>query len=208
MKKVYFPIGLLVLVILSVVGCAGGRIYLVNLKYLPEKTTGQAIRRDKPLTVGVQTFEDLRTKKDDVGRRVRLQGQVDVFRSDPVPINEAVTQAVRDYLKSRGYRVVDIQNWDLSPEGLSAIPENIHRVIGGKVEALWTEAESFLTHTKIKSRVKLLVCIGKVEKRKVITREVESTPEMTEILFSPGTVGKSLNETTIQVIERTLDDLS
>ena len=208
MKKVYFPSSLLMLLMLAILGCASGKIYLINLKYVPEKTTTQAIHPEKPLTIGVQTFEDARRNKDDVGRRIRLRGQVDIFRSDLVPINEAVTQAVRDYLKSRGHRVVDIQRWDLSAGGLSAVPDTIDRVIGGKVEVLWTEAESFVTHTKIKSRVKLLIYIGKVEKRKVIMRKVESTPEMTEILFRPGRVAKSLNETTTQVIERLLDDLS
>ena len=207
LKKIALSAVILTFLVCSIFGCAPGKIYLVDLKYISQDTAEKVPQPEHPLTIGIKTFDDSRMEKEDVGRRIRSGGRMDIFKANLPPVDQAVTRAIKNYLTKRGYRLVDIQSWDFSPEGLSDAPDGVDIMIGGKIESLWAEVESSITRTKIKSRVKLLVYVGKVNEGKVITRKVESLPEVTEISFKREKVERSLNQTISEVIERTLDDL-
>ena len=206
LNKWYVIIVMLMCFYFFISGCAGGKVYLLHLKYIPPDAGDIIPEKEQTGKIGVKTFVDVRTEKEDVGRRVRSGGRVDIFRPYFFPVNEAVTRAVKDYLLVKGYEIVHIEDWDFTPEDLSNIPGNADIVIGGEVKRLWSSVESSITHTKIKSSFGLLVYIGWVNEGKVVVRKVESTPEVTEILYNKEKVERNIDNTMTEVIEKTLSD--
>ncbi|MDY7031461.1 MAG: hypothetical protein SVY10_06070 [Thermodesulfobacteriota bacterium] len=200
-------LSIFILLICLIPGCAGSKTYLIDLKYIPDQSELKDNRSGKPVTIGIKTFEDSRLEKENLGKRIRTGGKVDIFKPYLVPVNQAVTQAVKDHLIAKGHEVVEILNWDLTPETLSDVLQDVQLVVGGTVESLRSEVESSITRTRIQSNVKLVVYIGNIKENKVITKKIESMPEVTGVLFNPKKVGESLNQTITEAIERIFKDI-
>lgn len=196
--KFLFPF---LVLILSLSGCAGSKIYLLNVRYLQEKKPPPSSALQAQKVVGICPFDDARKEKENIGVRYRSGGHVDLLRVEGTTLSEAVTRAVRDYFAERGYRVADCMGWDRRPEGLSRLKGELFLVVGGKIEFFSVEATSGLTTTETKYRVRLEASIGDVQKGQVITRAIESSPQTKKMSFDPEEVKETINRTLTEVIQ-------
>ena len=185
-------------------GCAGSRIYLLNLRYIPEKKAPSSLAPQSPKVVGICPFEDARKEKEKntIGYRHRRDKYVDLLKVHGVSLSESVTRAVKDYFVERGFDVTDCRGWDKSPEGLTRLPKDLFLVVGGKIESFMVESRSGLTTTETQYRVKMIALIGQIEKGQVVTKTIESAPQTKKIRFDPDEVKASLNHTLTEVIQR------
>jgi len=185
-------------------GCAGSRLYLHNVKYIPEKKTPPSTSPQNHKIVGICPFEDARNEKnkDIIGIRHRRGKYIDLFKVHNVSLSESVTQAIKDYFAEKGFKVTDCKGWDKSPEGLNSLPEDLSLVVGGNVESFMVEARSGLMSTETHYRVKIIAFIGRIEKAKVITRTIESMPKTKKIEFNPKEVKATLDNTLTEVIQK------
>jgi hypothetical protein len=182
-------------------GCAGSKIYLMDLNYLAEKKAAPTAT-----VVGICPFEDVResTDKDLVGVRYHGKKHVDLFKLEGVSLSEAVTQAVRDYFTDNGIKVTDCKGWDGSPEGLDRLPRDLDRVIGGTIDSFMIEAKSGVSITTISYTIKMRVLIGKIDERKVVIRTVESTPRDKTVGFDPEKIKGKLNSIVTEALQKLL----
>jgi alkanesulfonate monooxygenase SsuD/methylene tetrahydromethanopterin reductase-like flavin-dependent oxidoreductase (luciferase family) len=74
-------------VCLLLAACGGKRAYLVELKYVPQVPPGVGMT---VAAVALAPFVDLRTNKEEVGIRTRLDGGVDRFITTPGSVREGV----------------------------------------------------------------------------------------------------------------------
>jgi len=178
-------------------GCAGSKIYLLDVKYLAEKKLPPTSK-----VVGICSFEDARKGKgkDDIGVRRRPGKYVDLLKLEGGTLSEITTQAVKDYFTEKGFEVTDCKGWDKSPEGLDRLPKDLSLVIGGRIDSFMVEAKSGITITDIQYRVKIEALIGQIADRKVVTRTINSAPTSKEMRFDPGKVKTELNKILTEVI--------
>lgn len=192
---------IIVLMIFSFVaafsGCAGSKIYLIDVKYLAGKKLPPTSK-----VVGICSFEDMRKGKgkENIGVRHRPGKHVDLLKLEEETLSEVTTQAVKDYFAEKGFEVTDCKGWDKSPEGLDRLPKDLSLVIGGKIDSFIVEAKSGITITDIQYRVKIEALIGQIADGKVVTRTIQSTPTSKEMGFDPGKVKNELNKILTEVI--------
>jgi len=182
-------------------GCAGSKIYLMEVQYIAEKKAAPTATM-----VGICPFEDVRedTDKDLVGVRHHGKKYVDLFKLEGVSLSEAVTQAVRDHFTDNGSKVTDCKGWDGSPEGLDRLPRDLDTVIGGKIDSFMIEAKSGVSITTVSYTIKMRVLIGKIEERKVVIRTVESMPRDKTVGFDPEWIKGKLNSIVTEALQKLL----
>jgi len=180
-------------------GCAGSRIYLMDVRYIPEKKAPPTSK-----TVGICPFEDAREEKEKetIGIRHRPRNKIDLLKLEGISLSESVTQAVKEYFAERGFEVTDCKGWDKSAEGLALLPEDLFLVVGGRIDSFKVEARSGITITDTHYTVKMDASIGQIEKRKVVIRSVESAPRSKKIGFDPDEVKAQLNGILTEVIQK------
>jgi hypothetical protein len=187
----------------ALTGCAGSKIYLMEVKYLAEQKAAPGTR-----VVGICPFEDMREakEKDVIGVRHRGGKYVDLMKLEGVSLSETVTQAIRDYFIDNGFQVTDCKGWDQTPEGLDRLPRDLTLVVGGKIDSLMVEAKSGVTITNLNYNVKVRGLIGKIKERKVVTRTIESTPKEKKVGFDPEYVQGKLDSILTEVIQKLLEE--
>ena len=161
-------------------GCAGSKIYLMDVKYIPDKKAPPTSK-----TVGICPFEDARKEKgkETIGLRYRPGKNVDSLKLKGVSLSQSVTQAVKDYFVEKGFEVTDCKGWDKSAEGLDRLPKDLSLVIGGRIHSFMVEARSGITITDIRYTVKMEALIGQVGERRVVIRSIESAPQTKKMGF-------------------------
>ena len=186
-------------VIATFSGCAESRIYLVDVRYIPEKKAPPTSK-----TVGICPFEDARKEKEKetIGIRHRPRNKIDLLKLEGISLSESVTQAVKEYFAERGFEVTDCKGWDKSAEGLAFLTDDLFLVVGGRIDSFKVEARSGITITDTHYTVKMEASIGQVEKRKVVIRSVESAPRSKKMGFDPDEVKAQLNSILTEVIQK------
>lgn len=179
-------------------GCAGSKIYLMDVRYIPEKKAPPTSKM-----VGICAFEDARKEKEKeaIGTRYRPRKKVDLLKLEGISLSESVTQAVKDYFAERGFEVTDCKGWDQSAEGLERLPKNLFLVVAGKIDSFKVEAQSGYAITETEYSVKMEAFIGQVEKRKMVTRSIESAPTTKKMGFDPHEVKARMNSILTEVIQ-------
>jgi len=195
---------LICLMILSVIavflGCAETMIYLIDVRYIPADKKGPPASK----VVGICPFEDARKDKEQetIGTRHRPRNKVDLLKLEGISLSESVTQAVKDYFVERGFEVTDCRGWDKSAEGLERLPKDLSLVVAGRIDSFRVEARSGVSITDTQYRVKMGAFIGQPEKRKMITRTIESAPKTKKMGFDPEEVKARLNNILTEVIQK------
>jgi hypothetical protein len=199
MKEKSFVFFMILGLIATSFGCAGSRIYLMDVRYIPERKAPPTSK-----LVGVCPFEDAREEKEKetIGIRHRSGNKIDLLKLEGITLSKSVTQAVKDYFAERGFEVTDCKGWDKSAEGLALLPEDLFLVVGGRIDSFKVEARSGITITDTHYMVKMDASIGQVEKRKMVIRTIESAPKSKKMGFDPDEVKAQLNGILTEVIQK------
>ncbi|UCH00779.1 MAG: hypothetical protein JSU78_02135 [Deltaproteobacteria bacterium] len=199
MKEKSFVFFMILGLIATSFGCAGSRIYLMDVRYIPERKAPPTSK-----LVGVCPFEDAREEKEKetIGIRHRPGNKIDLLKLEGITLSKSVTQAVKDYFAERGFEVTDCKGWDKSAEGLALLPEDLFLVVGGRIDSFKVEARSGITITDTHYMVKMDASIGQVEKRKMVIRTIESAPKSKKMGFDPDEVKAQLNGILTEVIQK------
>ncbi|NIQ38067.1 MAG: hypothetical protein GTN81_05710 [Proteobacteria bacterium] len=185
----------LLLIFLFLTGC-GGKTFLVNLTYVPQAPPSLKVG---PTSVAIAPFVDERNEKNDVGVRRRLDGSVDRYTTAPSSVAEVVKKAVGRFLRRNGFNVVDIPGWDLKPESLAKIDTDL--VVGGRINRLWSRADSVAGRTIITTDLEIIIFLGKPKEGRVLQQGVEIGREISQIVFSSDKIQETLNESLSEIIE-------
>src|SRR3972149_7665248 len=186
-----------ILIALSVAGCAPAVTYVVDVAYSPELQE-ELTSKLSQIQVAVVPFEDTREDKTIIGTRRRLMGRVDKFDARPSPAATAVTQAVVNALKIRGYQTETLQK-GASTEGIKQSPPHI--VVSGKIEEMSSDAQSKLGYTDIKTVIRLKIKVYKVDDKSSFTINVQSQSEPRVVFFNPSVMQKTVNDTLTDAID-------
>jgi len=117
----------------------------IHLRATPASTEKAAVP-STPLRVAVLEFEDGRQYQTSLGVRTHIWGGVTYFDVPGSKLDEAIAQALTEYLTAKGWQVV-------KPDG----GEEADVVVAGKVQDCFVRAKSRAGFTEISTKAKLAI---------------------------------------------------
>ena len=200
------PFALMAFLLLA--GCAGSsKTYLLNFNYNPSGVQPFIAITDKPVTVAVYQFEDVRPERLYLGRRLYPDGTVDYYKPDAGNVGQVVTKSMVKLLEKAGFKVVTVNQYlDPQKQDFKEIPGDV--AFGGKVESLWVEAKKTqYLYTDTQAQVKLNVAWGLAKEGVWIRKVIEgSGKESKRPWFTPENAEDMVNEVFKDSMDKLLKD--
>lgn len=201
-----FFVGVTLLGLFFLGGCAGSRTYLLNLGYDTSKTPPFVSGVDKPVTLAVYNIQDARPDRLYLGRRVYRDGTVDFFKPDGGTIEQVVTKSFVKLLEKAGFKVTLVNRYlDPAKEDFKDIPGDA--AFGGKIEALWVESKTGLATTDTDVKISFRYYWALVKDKIRDTKTIEESGQKTyQPLFKPKDAEDLLNEVFKDCLDKLLKD--
>jgi hypothetical protein len=137
-------------------------------------------------------FKDERSDTLYVGVHTNLQGDSSYFKTQTLPLEEAIKGSLSEALSRDGVKAISIPNWDGKPESLKNLETDSVMTI--EIKRFWTEGKASLFRTKMKTVVQFVIHLGVKKEGKVFTRNVEVEKEMTVARSTPEKVETMINQ--------------
>ena len=178
--------------------CAKGGAHLVRVQYQPVKEFPSLSGKVGP-TLGLVPFKDERPDQLYIGRHTPYDGSLSYFKSDPFPLNQAMTDSISNRLSRFGVKTVPIQNWDGRPESLKDMGTDT--VLMVEIKRFWTEGKAGAFRTNAKTSVHFVIHLGVKKEGKVFTRNVEVEKEGTFARLTPERVEVIVNQVLTDIFD-------
>jgi hypothetical protein len=209
MKKNFgrcFFVGITILSLVFLGGCAGSKTYLLNLRYDASKTPSFVTGATQPVTLAVYNIQDARPDRMYLGRWVYRDGTVDFFKPDAGSVEQVVTKAFINLLEKAGFKVVPANRYlDPTKEDFKDIPADA--AFGGTLEALWVEAKKGVVATDSSAKMRLRIHWGIVKTRTWMTKTIEAdAQESDRPLYGPTNAEAMINEVFRDGLDKLLKD--
>ncbi len=201
-------VGIVLLSFLWLGGCATpSKTYLLNFNYKPTDVQPFLTLADKPVTVAVYQFEDVRPDRLYLGRRTYPDGTADFYKPDAGSVEQVVTKSMVKLLEKAGFRVVTVNQY-LDPKKIDFkdVPGDV--AFGGKIEKLWVEAKKTkYQYTNTDSQVQLVVSWGLGKEGTWIRKMIEgSGSETKRPWYQPENAEDLINEVFKDSMDKLLKD--
>jgi len=209
MKKNFgrcFFVGITILSLFFLGGCAGSKTYLLNLSYDTSKTTPFLSGATQPVTLALYNIQDARPDRMYLGRWVYRDGMVDFFKADAGTVEQVVTKTFTNLLEKAGFKVVPVNRYlDPAKEDFKDIPADA--AFGGTMEDLWVEAKKELVATDSTAKMRLRIHWGVVKTRTWMTKTIEAgAQESNRPLYGPTHAEALINEVFRDGLDKLLKD--
>ena len=202
------------LLFLSIVfsGCAGPKIYSINMYYDADQAVIPAhLKADGKASgavISVAEFTDARRMDDQlvIGRVVKSDGTNILVFPKNVQATKAIPSGIKNYLKKAGYKVADkVEQWNLKEENMPQGDSKI--IIGGNIEELEISCRKNISTNSYKSNIKLSVIFADMTKGKILYKTtVESSYSKEHVLFSENILGEQAEIILADAIEKLFGD--
>lgn len=189
-----FFVGITLLSLLFLGGCAGSKTYLINFHYDTSKTPPFLSGAAKPVTLVVYNMKDARADRLYLGQWVYRDGTVNFFKPDAGTVEQVVTKSFVQLLEKAGFKVVPVSRYlDPAKEKFKDIPGDA--AFGGTIEALWLEAKKAVFTTDSAAKMRLRIHWGIVKTRTWTTKTIEADAQETDRPFyKPENAQAMINE--------------
>jgi hypothetical protein len=209
MKKNFgrcFFVGITILSLFFLGGCAGSKTYLLNLRYDASKTPPFLSGAIQPVTLALYNIQDARPDRMYLGRWVYRDGTVDFFKADAGTVEQVVTRSFANLLEKSGFKVVLVnRHLDPAKEDFKDIPADA--AFGGTLEALWVEAKKALVATDSTAKMRLRIHWGVVKTRTWMTKTIEAgAQESNRPLYGAPHAEAMINDVFKDGLDRLLKD--
>jgi uncharacterized lipoprotein YajG len=198
------------LVLFLVGGCStASKTYLLNFNYNPAAVQPFINFSDKPVTVAVYQFEDVRPDRLYLGRRVYPDRSVDFYKPDAGNVEQVVTKSMVRLLEKAGFKVVTVNQYlDSKKVDFKDIPGDV--AFGGKIESLWVEAKkSQYQLTDTDAQIKLAVAWGLVKDGTWLLKMIEGSGKETKRpWYQSKNAEDMINEVFKDILDKLLKDES
>lgn len=187
--------------LVTLIGCAGtGEVIPIHLRGVgptSEKVTVQP----HPLRVAIGPFEDGRQHQTNLGVRTHLWGGVSYFDVPGSKLTEAVAQALKEHLVSKGWQVVSSPG-DVQTGGKMEADV----VLTGRIEDCTVHAKSGFGFTAITARAKVTVQAANVADGSVVRMVLNGRGAEDVFWFDPEDVEAVINEVLSDSFSRLIQD--
>lgn len=185
--NLFFAFGFLVLT-----GCAGtGEV--IPLQVSPHLDRPAQPAKDVRVSIG--TFEDAREFKTGLGQRTHLWGGVSYFDIKGGEAGDVVAQALRDYLSSKGWRIVKPG----SGEGADV-------TLMGKIHELFVNAKSRVFFTELTAKTKFAMTATNSADGSIVRMTLNGSGSDDEFWFDNEDMEAVLNDVLTESFTKLIQD--
>lgn len=189
---------LVIMLVSFLFGCAKGGTHLIRVQYQPIKEFPSLSGKIGP-TLGLVPCRDERPDQLYIGRHTPREGSLSYFKSNPFPLNQAITDSISSTLSRFGVKTVPVSNWDGKPESLKAIETDT--VLMVEIKRFWTEGKAGAFRTNAKTSVHLMIHLGVKKEGKVFTRNIEIEKEGTYARLTPERVETMVSQALTDIFD-------
>ncbi len=172
--------------------------YSLNLRYQPLKDLS-SLQGKIGSTLAIAPFRDERQDTSYIGRHTNVGGDVSHFRSNPFPLEKAISDSLSEALSRYGIKAIPIPGWDDKPESLKNMETDSVLMI--EIKRFWTEGDGSLLGTKVKAGVGLVIHLGVKKEGKIFTRNVELEKEMKVPRSTAERVETMMNQMLTEILD-------
>ena len=191
---------------LFTVGFALAETYNTNIRYQPRREF-PSLRQKIGSILGVAPFKDERSDKPYIGhqtafRAVSVRRSIqtsDYFRSEPFPLEKAISDSLSEAASRSNVKTVPFPNWDREPESLKNIPADSILMI--EIKSFWTEGIAAGRGTKEIASIYLRIQLGVKKEKKFFTRNVYARKESTATQMTSAEVEQILNPMLTEILD-------
>ena len=183
--------------------CAKGGTYSLYIRYQPLKEL-PSLQQKIGSRLAVAPFKDERPDTLYIGVHTPLQGVSSHFKSDPFPLEKAITEALSDVFSRHGVKTVPISNWDGKPESLNEMETDSVLMIN--IKNFWIEGKALPFRTDAKTLIHFIIHLGVKKESKVFTRNVEVEKEITVARLTPERMEEMVNQTLTDIFDSFLSN--
>ena len=133
-----------------------------------------------------------------------LQGVSSHFKSDPFPLEKAITEALSDVFSRRGVKTVPISDWDGKPESLKEIETDSVLMIN--IKNFWIEGKALPFRTDAKTLIHFIIHLGVKKEGMVFTRNMEVEKEIPVARLTPERMEEMVNQTLTDIFDSFLSN--
>jgi hypothetical protein len=172
--------------------------YSLNLRYQPSKDLS-SLKGKIGSTLAMAPLKDERPETLYIGRHTNFEGDVTYFKSNPFPLEKAISDSLSDVFSRNGIKTIPVPSWDDKPESLKNMETDSVLMI--EIKRFWTEGNGSLVGTKVKSGVRLVIHLGVKKEGKIFTRNVEVEKEMTVPRSTAERVETMMNQMLTEIFD-------
>lgn len=188
--KSFLRLGI-ILLSFFILGCGKLGTYPLSIQYQPAKELFSLKEKIGP-TLGIAPFQDLRPETHYIGTHTSIREVTSYFKSEPFPLEKAISDSLQKVLAGSGVKVVSIPRWDGKPDSLKEIEADSALYI--EIRRFWAEGRATLFGTKLRSSIHLVIHLGVKKEGKVFTRSGEMEKEGTLARLTPAKVEEVFNQ--------------
>lgn len=181
-----------------ILGLALGETYPTNIRYQPVKEF-PSLQQKIGSILGIAPFKDDRSDKPYVGHQTAFRRVSHYFKSEPFPLEKAISDSIAKAVSRSGIKTVPIPNWDREPESLKNIGADSILMI--EIKRFWTEGIAAVRGTKVTTSIYLVIHLGVKREGKVFTRNVYVMKESTVAVLTPAEVEQILNRILTEILD-------
>jgi hypothetical protein len=201
---------LLLIMALSVSGCATTGIYSISMDYDAENAVIPFYLKpdEKALQsiIGVAEFTDTRKIEDPlvIGRVIEKGGMRVLVLPKYARTTYTIADGVRQYLRKAGYNLSGVVDpWDLKEKTIPKI-SHIRVLIGGTIEEMEINCRRDFPTNTYTTRLKLTIYVADMQEKKIVYRTtVEATTSHEHVAFSEDRLGYQASVALGDAIEKT-----
>ena len=181
-----------------IVGLALGETYPTNIGYQPVKEF-PSLQQKIGSILGIAPFKDDRSDKPYVGHQTAFRRVSHYFKSEPFPLEKAISDSLTKAVSRSGVKTVPISEWDGKPESLKNIEADSILMI--EIKRFWTEGIAEVRGIKMITSVYLIIHLGVKKEGKVFTRNVYVMKENTVAGLTPAEVEQIFNRILTEILD-------
>ena len=182
-----------------IVGLALGETFPTNIRYQPIKEY-PSLQQKIGSVLGIAPVKDDRSDKPYIGHQTFFRGVSHYFKSEPFPLEKAISDSLSQAVSRSGIKTVQVPNWDRKPESLKNTGAD--SILMVEIKRFWIEGMPAGHGTKVVTSIYLVIHLGVKKEGKVFTRNVYVMKESTVAGLTPAEVEQILN----RILTRTLDN--
>jgi hypothetical protein len=170
-----------------------GETYPLSVRYEPSKGKEfPSLEQKIGPHLGLAPSKDHRVDPSRIGVHVSLGGVPTYFKSEPSPLEKALTDSLSAFLLKSGIKTLPLSPWDGNTEILKTMETD--SVLMVEIREFWTEGKANLFRTTSKSSIRFLIHLGVKKEGKVFSKNVELEKEVTVARLTPARLEMMINQ--------------
>jgi len=198
MKKNHLIVSAILLVFLFACATAGQ-------KYIHVDYTGNVSQTGNG-TIGISAFKDNRKNQGTgyIGNRVLLDNSQETYFVNGMDLARTLTRTTSTFIEKKGYLTQEINDWELTPEGVSNADKSMSHLLAGTIEKFECNAKKRGGHTSMILDINLTFYLGDAAVNTLKTIPVSFSLEKTEMTFTREKLEKFVNDSIAEILEKAL----